>query len=111
MAIDAADAFNGAANNIPPQLATLLEPLVNVVGPILSTLSWILGGIFGLYLILILFRVYYDHKRVKILKVIQKDVHFLREHAVVTHMDDNVHKEEKKKSSKKRSKKKGKKKR
>ena len=102
MAVDAASAIN----NVPPQITELLGPLVNVVGPILSTLSWVLGGIFGLYLILLLFRVYFDHKRVKILKKIQKDVHFLREHAVVSHISKTEEKSSSKKSHKKKSKRK-----
>ncbi len=85
-----------AADEVPSQVSNLFEPIVNVIGPILSTISWLLGGIFGLYLLLVFFRVYYDRKRVKLLQEIHKDVHFLREHAVATHLSVHELKKEKK---------------
>ena len=51
-----------------------LDTLIQTVQPIIVKLSVLLGGVFGLYLILILVRVYFEHKKVKILKQIRFDL-------------------------------------
>jgi len=48
-----------------------LEPLIEFIQPLLAKMSVVVGGIFGLYLILILVRVYYEKRKVELLKGIQ----------------------------------------
>tara|TARA_Y100000031_G_scaffold141356_1_gene169835 strand:+ start:200 stop:661 length:462 start_codon:yes stop_codon:yes gene_type:complete len=51
-----------------------LQPLVDTIQPLLKRLSLLVGGLFGLYLILILARVYYERKKVKLLEAIRYDL-------------------------------------
>lgn len=66
----------------PPVMDALeiLQPLVDVVSPLLVKLSVFVGGLFGLYLILILIRVYYERKKVKLLHDIKYDLDRLNMH-------------------------------
>lgn len=76
-----ADPLTDGAGQIPPELLQILQPLMDVVEPILSTLSWMIGGIFGIYLLWLVTKIYFDNKRVKLLKEIRDDIKFLREQA------------------------------
>jgi len=58
----------------------VLQPVAGVVLPVLKELSIFVGGIFGLYVILILIRVYYERKKVKILEDIRFDLDQLNLH-------------------------------
>ena len=60
--------------------AIIIDPLIGTFQPIFQKMSLIVGGIFGLYLILILVRVYYERKKVKILKNIHSDLEKLTVH-------------------------------
>jgi hypothetical protein len=51
-----------------------LSPLLDTLQPIITTLRWVLGGVFGIYLILIIVRIYYERKKVAILKDIRYDL-------------------------------------
>ncbi len=66
------------SDNLPAAVQLLLEEFVEKVAPILEWLSWLLGGIFGLYLILVLVRLYFERKKVKMLKELHGDVEFLK---------------------------------
>ena len=57
-----------------------LQPLVDGVQPFFLKLSVLVGGIFGLYVILILVRVYYERKKVKLLQNIRFDLDQLNIH-------------------------------
>ncbi len=46
-------------------------PLAQLLSPLLVKLSVLVGGIFGLYIILILLRVYYERKNMKLLQHIR----------------------------------------
>jgi len=48
-----------------------LAPLAELLGPLLVKLSVLVGGIFGLYVILIFLRVYYERKNMKLLQHIR----------------------------------------
>lgn len=57
---------------ITPNLSgSPLQPLAELLGPVIVKLSVLVGGIFGLYLILILLRVYYERKNMKLLQHIR----------------------------------------
>jgi hypothetical protein len=56
----------------------LLEPFAELITPVVGQLSVILGGVFGLYILLILIRIYYERKKVSLLKRIHDDMHYLR---------------------------------
>jgi hypothetical protein len=51
-----------------------LQPLIDTIQPAVSTLSLLVGGIFGVYLLLLFFRVYYDLKKIKLLEDIRYDL-------------------------------------
>jgi len=62
-----------AAQQAPEMLGDL-QPLVDLVQPLVVKASILVGGIFGLYLILIIVRVYYERKKIKILHDIRYDL-------------------------------------
>ena len=64
---------------VPIDPMLFLEPIAELIRPILSTLSVLIGGVFGLYLLLVLIRVYYERKKVKLLVQIQRDLAAMRE--------------------------------
>jgi hypothetical protein len=97
-----ADPLAESVGQVPPELLQLLQPLMDVVGPIISTLSWMLGGIFGIYMLWLIIKIYYDHKRIKILKEIRNDIKFLREQAESKIESKNNNKKSKKKAKKKK---------
>jgi hypothetical protein len=51
-----------------------IAPIAEVTIPIISRLNVLVGGIFGLYLILIVARIYYERRKVKILEDIRYDL-------------------------------------
>lgn len=57
-----------------------LQALVDLIGPFFVKLSVVVGGIFGLYFILILARVYYERKKVRLLQHIRYDLDHLNYH-------------------------------
>ena len=64
---------------LPPGIETLpiapdLQPLIDIVQPFFSQLSLLLGGIFGIYILLLLVRIYYERKHVRILDDIRYDL-------------------------------------
>ena len=62
-------------DSIPPELVgTGLDTLIEFIRPLFSKLSILVGGVFGLYFILILVRVYYERRKVKILEDIRYDL-------------------------------------
>ena len=62
-----------AAQQAPEMLGDL-QPLVELVQPLVVKASILVGGIFGVYLILIIVRVYYERKKVKLLYDIRYDL-------------------------------------
>ncbi len=48
-----------------------LQPLFDLIQPLLAKLSLLIGGIFGLYVLLLVVRVYYERQKVKLLEDIR----------------------------------------
>jgi len=67
-------ALEQAAMQAAPEMIDGLQPLIDLVQPVFLKASLVVGGIFGLYLILILVRVHYERKKVKILQDIRYDL-------------------------------------
>lgn len=65
---------------LPIDVNAVLEPLITTIQPYLVKLSLLVGGIFGLYLIIIILRVYYDRKTLRLLKDIRYDLDNLNKH-------------------------------
>jgi hypothetical protein len=65
------------ANN---QTFELVQPLINVVQPFFYKLSLLVGGLLGIYFLMLLARIYYDRKKVKILEDIRYDLDQLNRH-------------------------------
>lgn len=61
-------------------LEATIQSMADTVRPLFLKLSVMLGGIFGLYVILIVARVHYERKKVKILKQIRYDLDHLNQH-------------------------------
>ena len=58
---------------------TVGGPVLEVIRPLFIRLSVLFGGIFGLYVILVGFRVYYERKSLKTLEAIRYDLDALNE--------------------------------
>lgn len=61
---------------VPPSLQAVGDTLA----PLLRKVSVIVGGIFGIYVILILVRIYYEHKVLRALLDIRNDLNKLNHH-------------------------------
>jgi hypothetical protein len=61
---------------IDPSVLSVLEPIT----PIFQKVSVIVGGLFGVYLLLLVARIYYERKKVKLLKDIRYDLDQLNSH-------------------------------
>ena len=59
--------------------------LGNVIQPIVSGLKYVVGGLFGLYILLVLIRIHYERKKVNLLKDIRYDLDHLSKHFGVSH--------------------------
>ncbi len=57
-----------------------IQPLIDTVQPILVKISLLVGGLFGIYFLLLLSRVYYERKKVKLLQDICYDLDQLNIH-------------------------------
>ena len=69
------------AAQIPPtEMVDLFQPLIETIKPIVGFISAVVGGIFGLYLIFIIARLYYERKKVRLLKNINYDLDYLNQH-------------------------------
>lgn len=69
------------ASQIPQEEAmNLFQPLMDVIVPVIGIASAIVGGIFGLYLIMLIIRAYYERKRYLVLKDIRYDLDYLNQH-------------------------------
>ena len=64
----------------PTVLLPEFETLVQLIQPLVIKLSFLVGGVFGLYFILIIVRIYFEHKKVKLLKHIRFDLDQLNIH-------------------------------
>lgn len=51
--------------------SSLFQGLVETVSPLFLKASLLVGGVFGIYLILLMIRIYYEHRKMKILKDIR----------------------------------------
>jgi len=58
----------------------IFQPLMEIIKPAMGTVSAIVGGLFGLYLIFVIVRFYYERKKVKLLKNIRYDLDQLNQH-------------------------------
>lgn len=75
--INAAEQF---ASQQPAELVGFFQPLIEVIKPAMGTLSAIVGGLFGLYFIFIVVRLYYERRKVRLLRNINYDLDYLNQH-------------------------------
>ncbi len=71
--------------DIPPELIGEMPELLSGIQPLLTKLSVVVGGIFGLYFILVVLRVYYERKKVRILEDIRYDLDRLNDHKGISY--------------------------
>jgi len=57
-----------------------VEGLANIFLPIIENVKVIVGGIFGLYVVLLGVRIYYERQKVSLLKDIRYDLDYLNKH-------------------------------
>ena len=67
-------ALEQVAVQAAPEMIDGIQPLVDLVQPIFLKASLLVGGIFGIYLILLIARVHYERKKVKLLQDIRYDL-------------------------------------
>ncbi|HIH11947.1 TPA: hypothetical protein HA241_07185 [Candidatus Woesearchaeota archaeon] len=64
----------------PTEILSVFQPVVDTIQPLLIKISLLVGGLFGIYVILLLARVYYERKKVHILEDIRYDLDRLNMH-------------------------------
>ena len=73
-------AFAQAEDVIEAGVDAVFEPLFNIVRPIFFKMSLVFGGLFGLYAIMLVTRVYYEYHKLKVLKAIRFDLDQANKH-------------------------------
>lgn len=73
-------ALDKAIIQAAPEMIEGVQPLIDLVQPFFIKASIVVGGIFGIYLLLLLVRVHYERKKVKILQDIRYDLDNLNMH-------------------------------
>src|SRR3989339_2147051 len=63
-----------------PDILGILQPLTDSIRPLVINLSYLLGGIFGLYAVLIIVRIYYEKRALRVLTDIRFDLDQLNSH-------------------------------
>lgn len=69
---------------------TGLEPVIEAVSPYVLKVTVLLGGIAGVYALLLLGRLYYERKKVKILQQIRYDLDNLNMHYGIPHSRQKI---------------------
>ncbi len=92
MAIDPVSVSATVISDVPPETVHALQPVADVISPMLGTVSWLLGGFFGLYLIFVVIKLYFDYRRIKLLRAIRDDVRFLKKHSFPEHSEKKKNK-------------------
>ena len=67
-----------------------LQPLVDVIRPLIVKASLLVGGLFGIYAILLAFRVYYERKNQILLEKICYDLDHLNQHFGIPSSQERV---------------------
>lgn len=75
------------ATDLDPTL--LILPIIDKIQPILINLSLLVGGIFGLYLIMTLSKIYYDRKNSRLLQDIRFNLDQLNKHYGLRYSEHN----------------------
>lgn len=57
-----------------------LQPLADIIGPVVQEVQVLVGGIFGIYLILVLVRIYFEHRKLRVMYQIRDHLHCLNVH-------------------------------
>ncbi|PIZ51326.1 hypothetical protein COY27_03945 [Candidatus Woesearchaeota archaeon CG_4_10_14_0_2_um_filter_33_13] len=70
-------ALEQVAIQTAPGLIDGIQPIIDLIQPVFLKMSVVVGGIFGAYIILILVRIHYERKSIKILKAIRYDLDHL----------------------------------
>ena len=74
------------ALQVAPEMIDGIQPLIDFFQPIFVKASLVVGGIFGIYLLLLIARVHYERKKVKLLQDIRYDLDQLNMfHGIKTH--------------------------
>lgn len=68
------------ASQQPAEMVSFFQPVIEVIKPAVGTLSAVVGGLFGLYFIFIVVRLYYERRKLKLLKNINYDLDYLNQH-------------------------------
>ena len=84
-----------AVEEVPSNFTTnltnsALGPLFDLINPFIVKLSVLVGGIFGLYVILILLRIYYERKNMKLLQHIRYDLDQQNRHYGIPSSRDKI---------------------
>lgn len=66
----------------------LIEPIVDVVQQTIGTISWLVGGIFGIYLILLIVRWWQNRILIRVMKDIRFDLDNLNKRYRIKHSQE-----------------------
>lgn len=61
-------------------VAPAFQPVIDTLQPLIVKFSVVVGGLFGLYVLLLIIRVYYERRKVKYLQAILYDLDHLNRH-------------------------------
>ncbi len=67
-----------------------LQALADILAPAINQLSIVVGGIFGLYVIFTVFRIYNEHKRTKVMEDIRYNLDQLNMHYNIAYSRQRV---------------------
>ena len=67
-------AFAATSDTVENISDAVFLPLFETIRPLFVKLSFVIGGIFGATLLLVVVRIYYEHKTLKMLKAIKFDL-------------------------------------
>lgn len=71
---------SNASSVVADGLQEGLQPILGIIQPFISQIVWVLGGIAGIYLIMVIARVHYERKKVRLLTKMLYDLDHLNMH-------------------------------
>ncbi len=82
-----------ASGGTPPfELTQMLQPLSDVLKPVITVIGTLLGGLLGVYILMLLVRWWYERKQLKVMEGIRFDLDYLNQHFNLPYSQKKPHK-------------------
>ncbi|MBI4981219.1 hypothetical protein HZC30_06735 [Candidatus Woesearchaeota archaeon] len=82
-----------ASGGAPPiEFTEMLQPLTEVIKPIITVIGTLLGGLLGVYILMLLVRWWYERKQLKVMEGIRYDLDYLNQHFNLPYSQKKPHK-------------------